>query len=65
MPCVAPRYMAPEHFAFLHEKEGSLDFGVGLQLQRLAWAEGSEVQALGWLSSAPVQGFICQLCEET
>ena len=52
-------------FEFLHEKEDNLDIGVGLQLQRLAWARGSEARALAWLSSAPVQGFINQLIDET
>jgi hypothetical protein len=51
-------------FAFLHEVEGKLDVGVGLELQRLAWGQGGESLALGWLSSAPVQRFIHQLCEE-
>jgi len=50
---------------FLHEHEGNLDVGVGLQLYRLAWAKGSEVAALTWLSSLLVQEFMCQLCEET
>ena len=28
-------------FAFLHEEESNLDVGVGMQLQRLAWAQGT------------------------
>ena len=49
---------------FLHEAADNLDVGVGLVLQQLAWAQGSEVLALGWLSSAPIQGPLQQLCEE-
>ena len=51
-------------FEFLHEREENLDVGVGLQLQRLAWAKGSETAALAWLSSAPIQFFMQQICEE-
>ena len=51
-------------FQFLHEEEHNLDIGVGLQLQRLAWAKGSETLALSWLASASVQRFVEQLCEE-
>ena len=28
-------------FAFLHMQESNLDVGVGMQLQRLAWAQGT------------------------
>jgi len=50
---------------FLHEREENLDVGVGWQLHRLAWAKGTEVAALNWLLSLPVQEFMCHLCEET
>ena len=49
---------------FLHEARENLDVGVGIVLQQLAWAQGTEVLALGWLSSAPIQGFLQQLGEE-
>ena len=61
-------------FAFVNEKESNLDVRVGMLLQRLAWAQGtahgdgtrtSELLALEWMASAPVQGFIYQLCEES
>ena len=63
-------------YAFLHEEESNLDVGVGMQLQRLAWAQGTahgdgtrtrrtELLALEWMASALVQGPIYQLCEET
>ena len=59
-----PNTWCRQVYACVNEKERNLDVGVGLQLQRLAWAKGCDRQALGWLSSAPVQGFIYQLCEE-
>ena len=62
-------------FAFLHEEESNIYVGVGMQLQRLAWAQGTahgdrtrtrrtELLALEWMASALVQGPIYLLCEE-
>ena len=59
-----PSFWYHSVFEFLHEREENLDVGVGLQLQRLAWAKGSETAALAWLSSAPIQFFMQQICEE-
>jgi len=50
--------------ALLHEDRDSLDVGVTLQLQRLAWEEGDEMSAIRWLASEAAQGFVEQLCEE-
>ena len=49
---------------FLAEAAENLDVGVGRVLQQLAWAKGNEVAALGWLSSAPLQGVLQQLITE-
>ena len=59
-----PVFWYHDAFQFLHEEEHNLDIGVGLQLQRPAWAKGSETLALSWLASASVQRFVEQLCEE-
>jgi len=38
---------------------------VGIVLQQLAWAQGTEALALGWLSSAPIQQLLQKQGEET
>ena len=50
---------------FLHEPEPSLDVGLSFVLQRLSWERRSEEQALAWLMSGPIQGFILQVGKES
>ena len=57
-----PNDWLPSMLEFLREEKENLDIGVGLQLQTLARLRGKE--AITWLASPAIQGFIHQLCEE-